>query len=214
MSTGQDLARPNAGKATKLSRDSITMAAIEFIEQQGIEKLSMRSLATKIGCGTMSLYSYVESKEDLIESIVGTLTTMSRVPDIVAQSFDSWQELARTVSHAYRELAYRYPRSHELLALAPYDLGPVAAYLEDLVQAVLRTGLTDDQAYRLLGALDAYVTGFLTVSVRSAVTPQSPSPNASAQLRGLRAPEMFESGLEVFIRGFEEYFKDEAAQGS
>jgi AcrR family transcriptional regulator len=169
----------------------------------------MRSLAARIGCGTMSLYSYVKNRDDLLEAILETMVTRSRMPELAATRHESWQAFVRTVCTAYRDLAYAYPRSHELLALAPYDFGPVATHLETLASGLQRAGLSPDRAYQVLGALDAYVAGFMMVSMRSRIGPHTTSPAASAELKRLRDPETFESGLEVFIRGFEEIFSEQ-----
>ncbi len=169
----------------------------------------MRTLASEMGCGTMSLYSYVKNKEDLEESVVEALIERSHLPSIATEQFGSWQELARALSRAYRDLAFRYPRAHELLALAPYDRAPASGHLEALAQGLQRAGLSEDRSYEVLGALDAYVVGFLLVSVRSASGSHEPPNEATRRLHRLRSPETFDSGLEVFIRGFEHRFSEQ-----
>ena len=206
-----DATAPAGTKPLGLSRESIADAAIELIEQHGLERLSMRTLASTIGCGTMSLYSYVKNRDDLVESIVEAMVERSRLPDIASERFDSWQDLARALSHAYRDLAFRYPNAHELLALAPYDRGPAAPHLEALARAFQRAGLSEDRSYEALGALDAYVVGFLLASVRSTLTGGASPSESALRLRRLRSPETFDSGLEVFIRGFEQLFAEQAS---
>ena len=186
-----------------LSRTIITDAAISFIEENGLEQLSMRNLASTIGCGTMSLYSHVKNREDLCSAIVSELIVRSSLPEVASQDFDSWQNLARALSSAYRDLAFSYPRSYELLGLAPYEEEPVASHIQGLLSAVERTGLAPEQATEVFAALDAYLTGYLAVSVRSAISGTQPSTELEFTLQRLRTPENFERGLEVFIRGFE-----------
>src|SRR5690606_35863579 len=113
MTSCQDLspaAAPEAipeatAKPRQLTRASITDTAIDFIEREGIERLSMRNLASAVGCGTMSLYSYVNGREDLIEAIIESLIVKSRLPALASQRFDSWQQLARELCATYRDLA-------------------------------------------------------------------------------------------------------------
>lgn len=170
----------------------------------------MRALANAIGCGTMSLYSYVKNKEDLVDAIVEALITRSTLPALAAQNFDSWQDLARALALGYRELAARYPHAHELLALAPYDRGASTAHIVTLAEGLRRAGLGVEQSYEVLGALDAYVTGFLLVSVRADTGRETSTLKEAPELRRLRSAETFESGLEVFIRGFEQIFAERA----
>jgi AcrR family transcriptional regulator len=192
-----------AKAAVPLSREYITSAAIDFIERRGLEQLSMRALATEIGCGTMSLYSHIRGRDDLTASIVETLLSRSEIPTTAARTFPRWQELITQLHLAYRDLARSYPRTFELLALAPYDIAPVAGYLEGLVEALRRTGLPQERAYEILGALDAYATGFLTVWARTEANRNVSDVAASPHLKGLRSLEVFEHGLQVFIEGFE-----------
>ncbi len=203
MSPRQDPISQNSRQSVALSRATIADAAIDFIERNSLEKLSMRNLATDIGCGTMSLYSYVRNREDLGRAIVSELISRSRLPEIAARSFGSWQVLARELCAAYRDLAFTFPRTHELLGLAPYEDEPVASYLTNLLGAFERTGLAPQQAAEVFAALDAYLTGYFAVSVRSVIGEAQPVTEQERALQRLRAPEKFERGLDVFIRGFE-----------
>lgn len=194
------------GGAESLSRAMITDAAIRLIEDQGLGKLSMRALAASLGCGTMSLYSYVRNREDLVGAIVQELLNRSAIPEVTRSEFSRWQALVTASLMAYRDLAVAYPASFELLALAPYDVVPVAEHLEGLVGALKRAGVPSDRAYEILGALDAYATGFLVVWARTQVSRPQSDGDASARLKSLRALEMYESGLRIFIEGFERDF--------
>jgi AcrR family transcriptional regulator len=204
---GPDTLAPSAKVAGQLSRAVITDGAIEFIERRGIDQLSMRALALELGCGTMSLYTHVRNRDDLIASIVEELQRKSASPSIAAQAFASWQEVITSVHLAYRDLAVKYPRSFELLALAPYDVAPVAGSLETLVSSLCRAGLPQDRAYEVLGAIDAYATGFLTVWARTEVGQKESDAQASSHLKALRRLDVFERGLRVFIEGFEREFE-------
>lgn len=186
-----------------LSRESVTEAAIDFLEARGIEKLTMRALASEIGCGTMSLYSHIKNRGDLLDSIVETLAKRAGFPEIAAQTHQSWQEVVTATQLAYRDLALRYPRSFELLALAPFDVAPVVGHLEGLVEALQRAGLSTEWAYEVLGAIDAYGTGFLAVWARTETSQQKSDIETSTSLRRLRTIDVFERGLQTFILGFE-----------
>ncbi|MBJ7331687.1 MAG: TetR/AcrR family transcriptional regulator [Solirubrobacteraceae bacterium] len=55
------MARP-----ARISRDQIAVAALELLDAQGYEGLSMRSVASRLDVGTMTLYHHVADKEDLV----------------------------------------------------------------------------------------------------------------------------------------------------
>jgi len=52
---------------------AIVQAAIELADRDGIDAVSMRSLAEKLGVGTMSLYTHVPGKPALIELMIDTV---------------------------------------------------------------------------------------------------------------------------------------------
>src|SRR4029450_13518576 len=59
--------RPPRGRARGLDRQQVVRAAITIADHQGLDALTMRRVADKLGAGTMSLYWYVRSKDELIE---------------------------------------------------------------------------------------------------------------------------------------------------
>lgn len=186
-----------------LTRSAITDAAIEYIEVNGITKLSMRTLASTLGCGTMSLYSHVRNRDDLVAAIVQELLERSRLAETTAATFSTWQDQVRTCLYAYRDLAAAYPASFELLALAPYGKSPIAEHLEGFVESLHRAGVPEGRAYEVVGALDAYATGFLVVWVRSQNGTDQHAKDAPSPLTYQRTLEAFDHGLNVFIAGFE-----------
>ena len=59
--------RPPRSRARGLDRQQVVRAAITIADHQGLDALTMRRVADKLGAGTMSLYWYVRSKDELIE---------------------------------------------------------------------------------------------------------------------------------------------------
>ena len=83
----------------------------------------------------------------------------------------------------------------------------MVSYLECLVETLHRAGLPHDQAYQVLGALDAYATGFLTVWTRTETNREESNAHASPHLKNLRSLEAFERGLQIFVKSFEREFQ-------
>lgn len=50
----------------RLSREEIVQAALEIAEAEGVKAVSMRKVARRLNAGTMSLYHYVRTKDDLL----------------------------------------------------------------------------------------------------------------------------------------------------
>jgi len=62
--------RRGRGPAPSLRREDIAKEAVKIADADGIEAVSMRSLAAALGVGATSLYRYVESKEEVIDLMV------------------------------------------------------------------------------------------------------------------------------------------------
>src|SRR5947209_12633096 len=61
--------QPWSGRKSRsdLSVEKIISSAIETADADGLDSLSMRRVAERIGVGTMSLYTYIPGKEELID---------------------------------------------------------------------------------------------------------------------------------------------------
>jgi len=52
-----------------LSRQQVVEVALQLADQDGLEELSMLTLARRLDCGVMTIYGYVDNKEDLLDAI-------------------------------------------------------------------------------------------------------------------------------------------------
>lgn len=62
-----------------LSRHKVAGAAVEVVRAEGIDKVTMRRVGRQLGCEAMSLYTWVDSKEDLEAAMCERLLA----PDVV-----------------------------------------------------------------------------------------------------------------------------------
>src|SRR3954451_4407561 len=58
-----------------LSRDRIIDTAIRFVDEHGLTALTMRRLGRELGVEAMSLYRYVNGREDLLEGVVDQMVS-------------------------------------------------------------------------------------------------------------------------------------------
>ena len=172
-------------------------AAVALIEREGVERLTMRARAGELDCGTMTLYTHVRNREDLFAAVIEELIEGLDVPAVVARPHRSWQDLLRDMHRAYRDIAGRFPRSFELLALAPYDLQPVTPHLDGIVASLEAFGLDYEQALTALRVSDSFATGHLLVHARR-----------GEGSRGTDDGADFERGIEIVLTGLATAFSD------
>ncbi len=61
------LPAPSGAPARKLDYEAITAAAIEIADENGLDAVTMRNVANRLGRGAMSLYRHIASKDELFE---------------------------------------------------------------------------------------------------------------------------------------------------
>src|ERR1700749_1700255 len=66
--------RPAPGqRKPTLSRERIAATALQIADAEGFEAVSMRRIASELGAGTMTLYHYVKTKDELIALVGDTI---------------------------------------------------------------------------------------------------------------------------------------------
>src|SRR4051812_46474225 len=90
---------------SRLSPHQVAAAALELLDRDGLEALSMRRLADKLGVGTMTLYGYFRSKDELLDAVVD-----AAVAEREPFSFEgTWQEQIRRLMQGSRRNLGRHP---------------------------------------------------------------------------------------------------------
>jgi AcrR family transcriptional regulator len=161
------LREPRPAKSPGRSRDEIVRAAIELLDGDGLDGLSMRRLGAKLGAGATSLYWYVANKHELLELVYDEIWGEMELPD---PEEATWRGTATAFAHSMRRLILRHPWSSRLIGRLP-ALGPNALSVADVLRRGFQqagfAGLEVDYANT---ALTAYVFGMTIPEVAWAET--------------------------------------------
>ncbi|MFD6424414.1 TetR/AcrR family transcriptional regulator [Streptomyces sp. NPDC060198] len=151
--------RRSEGSPAGLDRDRITAATVRLLDAEGLARFSMRRLAAELDVTAMSLYWYVDTKDDLLE-----LALDSVYGEIAAPPEDAvWTERLRELAGAYRALLVRHVWASSL-AGSFLNIGPHSVLFTRAVQDVIRaTGLPLHQRTGALSAVFQFVYGFGTI---------------------------------------------------
>jgi AcrR family transcriptional regulator len=133
----------------------IAEAAIEVADTQGLDALSMRRVAEQLGVGTMSLYTYVPGKAELIDVM---LDAVHGEADGATAPEGGWREKLEHVARANWDLARRHPWILQVATAARPPLGPgsIAKYERELA-AVADSGLDDVEMDAVITLINQYV---------------------------------------------------------
>lgn len=137
-----------------LSRDQIVRAAMELLDAEGLESLSMRKLAARLGAGTTSLYWHVAHKDELIELVMDEVYSGVVLPEEAG-----WRETASVFAYAMRQAVFDHPWSARLIGVVP-ALGPNALTASDrLMGAFIRAGFEGIDVDYAVTAVVSYTLG-------------------------------------------------------
>jgi len=158
-----DTARPG------LSRDRIITTAIDFIDRRGLAALTMRRLGNELDVEAMSLYRYVNGREDLLEGIVDRMVAELhlRSDDALLTATEGWQAYLQWLAHGVRSLARDHPKVFPLIATrhpaAPWLRPPLRSLrvVEDFLSTLISRGFDDARAVEAYRAFSSFLLGHL-----------------------------------------------------
>jgi AcrR family transcriptional regulator len=154
-------ARSGSGKRglrPSLSREQIVRAAIDIADMEGIETLSIRRIASKLGVSTMALYWYAASKDDVLDLMIDAVYAEIRFPP---QPSADWRADCTELARHVRNVMRRHPWLAALSSNRPL-LGPNALKLHEYLLATLSLlGLNPRVTLGLAEIVGAYLRGFV-----------------------------------------------------
>lgn len=150
---------PTKGPKPGLTLERIVATAVRIADAEGLVAVSMNRVAKELQTGAMSLYRYVESKQELLALMIDA--ALGEVPPM--PSTGDWRaRLERWAWSTVRSL-----RAHPWAANAPVAGPPLAphavAWFEDALAALAGTGLTADEMPSVILLLSGYVSNHVTV---------------------------------------------------
>lgn len=179
------------GRDRRLTREDIVRAGVAVADAEGVEAVSMRRLARDLRAGPMSLYWYVESKDELLDLM------MEQVEDemLYPQPSGDWRADLRLIADLTRTVLMRHPWAIVLMGTHP-PTGPNDARNADHMFGVfLATGVDPHLTARLVSTFVTYLHG----SVQNDVM----------EIRGEREMDAAMSGMseEEQVALHDEFFK-------
>lgn len=189
----------------------IATAALIVIDREGLAALSMRSVATELGVGTMSLYRYVEDRDTLERLLVDQVLA---AVDVERASRMSWDKQIALITGRIRGAVGAHPSVVPLLMLHRHTSQEVARCAEAILQALTEGGFSGKERVIALRTVVSYLSGALQAQHLAslggpgtdAMAAESPSrfPLLSATActaRGIRPDAEFREGIAVILRG-------------
>jgi AcrR family transcriptional regulator len=153
---------PRRGPRPRRSVDDVVAAATALADERGLDAVTMRAVADRLGLAPMSLYTYVPGRAELLDLMVDAAWLAMDRPRWRSRS---WRRRVTSVAEANRALHERHPWVAEVATWSRPPLGPgLMAKYEHELAALDGTGLGDVEADDAL----AFVLGWVQQHARTA----------------------------------------------
>jgi AcrR family transcriptional regulator len=154
--------RVTKGPKPNLDLDRIVAEAVRIADTKGLGALSMNSLASALGVGTMSLYRYVPGKDELVALMLDT--AIGDPPPWPAGQ--TWRQSMHRWAALTLEIFDRHPWTLPVVA-SPRRMGPCElAWAEIAMQAASDAGARPDELASIVMLVNSYVRGAAQLSAK------------------------------------------------
>ncbi|WP_405060386.1 TetR/AcrR family transcriptional regulator [Kribbella sp. NBC_01505] len=181
---------PSSHAAAGITVSAIADAALAIIRAVGVDGLTMRGVAERLGVRAPSLYHHVHNKADLLDLVARNAFDEFEEDEAAydeLRSIDEWIELTRTGSLEFRAFYADHPGLAALMqAKATPDrdqgAGSRALLVRVQIESLVRLGVPEPQARHLFEVAARW--SLAAVVAQSTVT-----------------TELFADGLDIFLAG-------------
>jgi len=127
-----------------LTRDGIIETAVRLMRAEGLERVTMRRLATELDTGPASLYVYVANTAELHAAVLDDL--IGEVDLTPAAAAGDWRERTEAVLVSYGQVLYEHGRLAHSALLARPSGANYLRLIEALLTLLIEGGVPDAQA--------------------------------------------------------------------
>jgi AcrR family transcriptional regulator len=209
--------RRRPGPEPRFTRDELARRALAIMDSHGAERLTMRGLAEELGMGTMALYRYFPSKNDLMDAAVEVAAPEVELPEPGAAP---WKDQLAGLARALFQAGLRHPSVARERFDRPLQSPGAMRVTDRAIALLLEAGLSKRDAVAAFKALLVHTLGAAAfaasesrpevkerASERHTSVPADEVPAMAAVANELTAAlggdQAFELGLTALLDGIE-----------
>ncbi|MCB0912447.1 MAG: TetR/AcrR family transcriptional regulator C-terminal domain-containing protein [Propionibacteriaceae bacterium] len=207
--------------AKGISRELIVQAALDLLDEEGIDGVTARALANRLGVRAPALYWHMSNKQEILDEM-GTEVARRVAADLADLPADvGWRERLTAYARALRReyLAHRDgARTFSGTKLTDHE---VIHAQEVHLQATIDAGLELGHAVTAAQVVTAFVVGFVIQEQRSGpesyllterdAGPAAPLMRAAGRRLFGDSDDLFEQSLDLVLTGIAVRFAGESA---
>ncbi|MEU0413419.1 TetR/AcrR family transcriptional regulator C-terminal domain-containing protein [Streptomyces griseorubiginosus] len=175
--------------------ERIVATALQIVDEEGADALSMRTLAQRLGSGTATLYRHFDNRAALVAHVVDRMFGFVELKgdDLLAMG---WEQALRTGAHTMFDALARHRNAARLL-VEQVPMGPNAMALrESCIAVLLKSGFPPRVAAHAYATLGRYVLGFVAQVDAHGGAGQPDDAQLSAAFQGID-PDLFPATVAV-----------------
>jgi AcrR family transcriptional regulator len=146
------------GRPPAHTRDQVVEVAVQLADAEGLAAVTMRRIATEIGAGAMSLYTYVPDKDRLLDLMVDRVGGEFPVVPLTGD----WRADLLAVTSAQRALMLAHPWLPAALPNRRLTGRNMLRYLESGLAALAPTGLDGSTKMEVIALVTGFVASYVT----------------------------------------------------
>lgn len=127
----------------RLAAQTVIDAALALADTEGLEAVTIRRLATRLGVTPMAIYWHVRNKDELLDGIAARLLEDVRLPD---EAGPGWQDQARAVLGRLLAVLRDHPAAAPLIATRTISTEHGLRLTEELLDILRRGGFSPAEA--------------------------------------------------------------------
>lgn len=140
----------------RLSRERVLRAAVAFTDNNGLDSVSMRRLASELDVVPMALYKHVADKEALLDGMADLV--LSELPPNPKPG--DWRQAVRGRILSARTLLLRHRWLRRVLETRAQPTPTMLGYLDSLIAVFREAGFSDPLTHHVMHALGSRAWGF------------------------------------------------------
>jgi AcrR family transcriptional regulator len=138
-------ARRRPGRPARIDRESIVRAAAELAGEEGAERVTMTSVAERLGVAMPALYYHVSSRDELLGLVGTTVFQGIDVPEV-----EAWDDWLVAFARSLRACAQRNPRLVNTTPITAHGVVNVPL-VEGALQRLVAAGFSPAKALLAFG---------------------------------------------------------------
>jgi TetR/AcrR family transcriptional regulator, tetracycline repressor protein len=208
-------------KTPHLQPDAVIKAALEILDAEGLENVTLRRIAAKLNVQAPALYWHFKDKQDITEDMAQAILTNAKLDNFPPPAnIDDWPQWLTNLMHQLRNALIAHKDGGRVVAGASFGRAQaLERILFQIFKVLKQAGFDDLHAGLAASTVIDYVWGFVIEeqagpnqeelvalqqqhSVRIHSEPESAVLDAvMEQYRKLGNAEVFDWGLQVIITG-------------